>query len=400
MQELKVIGVESGALLVATDAGSEFRLPVTQSLQSQLRQAGPDQAPVVQKVSPREIQSSIRAGRTAQQVADETGADVVYVRRFEGPVLDERNFVLESARSVPVSVAGGVDALGESSRFGEVIDSRLDESSATDREWTAFKDASVGWIIRVTYTTSEVERDAAWRFEPKKQSLAPHAGDAHTLSRQDADHSSLVPRLRAVAAQAEPQTRGSVDTEAAAGSDEHTGDTGRFDSGAFEPLPDVPETVVPDPSVGSASARARDGWSAASVAAMNRAPESESSHNQTADLLEALRRRRGEREAARFDDDSPSRAAHPSTGSIRVVDLPLDEFDDGSESETSSEPVRPAVLRPKVVPDGRRVSEAPASSPAPEPRQKSIQSRGRKGRASMPSWDEIVFGARSDDDPV
>jgi hypothetical protein len=26
--------------------------------------------------------------------------------------------------------------------------------------------------------------------------------------------------------------------------------------------------------------------------------------------------------------------------------------------------------------------------------------KGRKGRASMPSWDDIVFGARPDDDPA
>jgi hypothetical protein len=86
--------------------------------------------------------------------------------------------------------------------------------------------------------------------------------------------------------------------------------------------------------------------------------------NQTADLLEALRRRRGERESASFDDED-ARAAHPSTGSIRIVDIPLDE-----------------------------------EQPAPSPRSTQPQPRVKKGRATMPSWDEIVFGARPDDDPA
>ncbi|BDZ50792.1 hypothetical protein GCM10025867_30330 [Frondihabitans sucicola] len=228
MQDLKVIGVESGALLVATDAGSEYRLPVTLSLQSQLRAAGPEHAVITApKVSPREIQASIRAGRSAEQVASSTGADLDYVRRFEGPVLDERAFVLESARAVPVSIVSGSDAPGETARFGEVIDGRLDDAEATERDWTSYKDPASGWIVHVTYTTQEVEREAMWRFDPKRQGLAPQGGDAHTLSRQDSSHTSLVPRLRAV------------------GGDSQPSESGRFDSGAFEPTPVLDDTTLP-----------------------------------------------------------------------------------------------------------------------------------------------------------
>ncbi len=56
--------------------------------------------------------------------------------------------------------------------------------------------------------------------------------------------------------------------------------------------------------------------------------------NQTADLLEALRRRRGEREAAAYDDDpfedaaptsfAPPVSSHPSTGAIRIVNIPTE----------------------------------------------------------------------------
>lgn len=407
MQELRVIGVESGALLVSTDAGSEFRLPVTHSLQSQLRQANPEHTPAAPpKVSPREIQASIRGGRTAEQIVADTGADLDYVRRFEGPVLDERAFVLETARSVSVSVVGMAEAPGGSARFGDVIDTRLDEAEATDRQWTSYKDPALGWIVHVAYTTQEIEREASWRFDPKRQALSPESGDAQTLSRQDGKHTSLVPRLRAV------------------GGDSLPDESGRFDSGAFEPAPVAPETTVPGddtPDSVAIGARAREGRSAASVAAMNRAPEAEPSHNQTADLLEALRRRRGERESARFDGDGDSdaqaRAAHPSTGSLRVIDVPFDDFDgpetsEPADAERSGRPERserpepPRATKPLAThPTASRRTETQDDTAGqqeqrrPE-RQKSTSGSRRKGRASMPSWDEIVFGARSDDDPA
>jgi hypothetical protein len=434
MQDLKVIGVESGALLVATDAGSEFRLPVTLSLQSQLRQAGPDSrssstTPSAPRVSPRDVQAAIRAGRSAEQVAADTGAELDYVRRFEGPVLDERAFVLERARAVPVSVVGSDGVIGELSRFGDVIDARLDEAEAASPEWTSYKDPAQGWIVHVGYTAAEVEREASWRFEPKKQGLAPLDGDAHTLSRQDGTRASLVPRLRAVDAAAPEVDPLEGSTDGIGLSPAQPDESGRFDSGAFELAPEPVAIIPADAPI--PFDRTRDGRSAASFAAMNRAPENAPDHNQTADLLEALRRRRGEREAARFDEsetsapgsgssDADSRAAHPSTGSLRVIDVPLDAFEGGPASgeaqEADTEPARttkPLATHPAAQ---RRPDQRRPEPRRPEPRRTTPTSadddqsgasprakqtgRARKGRAAMPSWDEIVFGARSDDDPA
>lgn len=419
MQDLKVIGVESGALLVATDAGSEFRLPVTLSLQSQLRQANPEvrassTSSSGKRVSPRDIQAAIRAGRSAEQVAADTGAELDYVRRFEGPVLDERSFVLERARAVPVTVVGPDGSVGELSRFGDVIDSRLDEAEASSPEWTSYKDPASGWVVHVSYTAADVEREASWHFEPKKQGLQPRDGDAHTLSRQDGTRTSLVPRLRAVGT-ATPEVEPVDDhADGIALSPAQADDSGRFDSGAFELAPEPVAFSPADTPI--PFDRTRDGRSAASFAAMNRAPENAPDHNQTADLLEALRRRRGEREAARFDEsdaagasEADSRAAHPSTGSLRVIDVPLDAFegtattDDDTAADEPARTTKPLVTHPTASRRGnqRRTTPQPADDEQPAEQQRAKQvGRARKGRAAMPSWDEIVFGARSDDDPA
>ncbi|TWX40638.1 DUF3071 domain-containing protein [Frigoribacterium sp. ACAM 257] len=396
MQDLRVIGVESGALVVAADGGAEYRLPVTPSLRSQLRAAAPDSAPVERKAPPREIQSLIRSGLSPEQAAERTGADLAYVRRFEGPVLAERSHALRTALGVAVTVASDVQPDGDQSSFGGVIESRLDSADATDRHWTSYRDAEHGWLVSVSYVTQEVSRDAAWRFDPKALSLVPHAGDARALSQHSADVGPLVPRLRAV-------SLGRDDDEPLAG---------RFDSGAFlvertsseeDHLDEAADAPHRDDR--PAAVARQDVRSPASLAATNRDPEASAGdpHAQTADLLEALRRRRGEREAARFPDD-PSRDDR-SAGSVRVIDVPLDDFDlpegeTGSQSLPSGPPASASGdQRPRAT--GQLRGGRRPAMPGPDgvvPGQGGAKKS--RGRASMPSWDEIVFGARSDDDPA
>ncbi|MET1018164.1 MAG: DUF3071 domain-containing protein, partial [Leifsonia flava] len=58
MQELKVIGVENGALVVASDDGDRFRIVIDEVMQSRLRRANPEPAGS-QKLSPREVQAYV-----------------------------------------------------------------------------------------------------------------------------------------------------------------------------------------------------------------------------------------------------------------------------------------------------------------------------------------------------
>jgi hypothetical protein len=81
--------------------------------------------------------------------------------------------------------------------------------------------------------------------------------------------------------------------------------------------------------------------------------------------LEALRRKRTEREVTDLE-------SHPETTQIRVVDIEVPK----TEVLKIEEPEIPSVL-----------PEEPAAEPATP----------KKGRAAMPSWDEIVFGTKTDD---
>ena len=89
---------------------------------------------------------------------------------------------------------------------------------------------------------------------------------------------------------------------------------------------------------------------------------------ETADLLEALRRRRGQREPLPGIEDVPASRSHSPVALFDALEPGYDETPPDDEPE-------PAYEQPAAVAEGGR----------------------RKGRGSMPSWDEIVFGARGED---
>ncbi len=350
MEELKVIGVEDGALLVASDEGARFRLAIDEVLQSRLRQSSPMPG-AERKLAPRDIQAHIRSGMSAEDVAAVTGAPLEYIQRFEGPVLAEREYVIESALNVAVHTAVETDPLTGGATFGAVIRSRLAEMGAIGERWASWKEQGGGWIVKLTFVSEQIERDARWSFEPKKSALAPLNGEAVSLSQQGELPANLLPRLRAVTL-------------------EEAADAGRFDSGAFRSAPGESgdDTVIEAVSMVSIVDFDSGQHAAPSTSEMDAAP---AGHHQTADLLEALRRRRGERDPMDLEQEE-SMAAHPTTGTVRLIEIPLDT---ATDVPVVSKGTPSAGATRETGPLGKR-----------------------KGRAAMPSWDEIVFGARSDDD--
>lgn len=409
MQDLKVIGVENGALLAASEQGDRFRIPIDAVLQSRLRQTQTDSS-VRAKLSPREVQAHIRAGMSAEDVAAVTGASLDFVRRFEGPVVAEREYIVSSALSVPVHTAIDPEPLDEPANFGSVIRERLASLGASNERWASWKEPGAGWIVKLAFTADDIDHDARWAFEPKKNALSPIGGEAIALSQQGELKGALIPRLRAV------------------GAETSLADVSRFDSGAFTFRESLPDDILNDTAPLHEPvpyARPAGTTDAVSKAAIKRAAEPAQSLSETADLLESLRRRRGEREAAAgqlaVGRPAPSVAA-PSATAQPVTTQP------GTAQPVTTQPGTPAApaagLAPASVDTGRREQDAAdsgirlvtdpaaAADEAPErpdatrnvwasqaaTGQPRANPTGRRGRASMPSWDEIVFGARTDDD--
>jgi hypothetical protein len=94
--------------------------------------------------------------------------------------------------------------------------------------------------------------------------------------------------------------------------------------------------------------------------------------------VDDLTRRRGERNDAI--------ASHPSTGSIPIITPDMLEMPDDS-------PVAPEdVPTTQVGETGKKARPSADVFTDPTP------SRSKRQRAAMPTWDEIVFGARPDEE--
>ncbi len=329
MKSLSVVGTENDQLVLVSEDGERFSVPLSHTLTEAVRKPAGSQ-PTVRRVSPRDIQAHIRRGLTAQQVADVTGEDVAYVEKFEGAVLAERAFIAESALRVAVSTTAG-----EKSTFGDSVRERLEEISASEDAWSAWREES-GWHVELAFREGDVEHKARWSFDPRKHLLEAVNEDARVLSRHEPMPTTLIPALSAVSPTSQPD---------------------RFDSEIFETA-DLGATgplLEPVP--------------------YGRTPQDEGRMADTADLLEVLRKKRGEREAAHSEPEEESRGTHPATGAIRLV-----AEDQGHDASVT-------------LIGHRDTTDDDDDDPEPP-------SGAKKKRPEMPSWDDIVFGARGDDDPA
>jgi len=206
MDELRLVRREDQSLIVATEAGEEYRLLVDETVLAELRHLSrPSRG--AGKINPREVQALVRAGKSREEIAAATGLEESDIERYEEPVLAERRYILELARAVSVRTSPNEETEQE---FGTVIAERLIGLRASDAEWSSWRDEEAGWMIGLDFDSHEVAHHAVWSFEHRKGLLTPITPDATSLSKLGEVGDRLIPKLRAVDA------------------DE------RFDSGAFD----------------------------------------------------------------------------------------------------------------------------------------------------------------------
>ncbi len=193
MENVTIVGTEAGVLVLATEAGERFALPIDAVLQREIRRATRQAEPAAQKLaaSPRDIQAQIRAGLTAAEVAELLGISVDDVARFEGPVLAEREHIIGQALAVPVLIGSEVEPDAQPT-FGAAVRAKLAEVSASSERWASWKEES-GWIIKLEFSANDVEHDARWSFDPRRSALSPLNADATQLSRQGSLPEGLIP---------------------------------------------------------------------------------------------------------------------------------------------------------------------------------------------------------------
>ena len=407
MGELTLVGLhEDGEhVLLESPDGRRFRLPIDDALRAAVRrdraQLEQARAELSGALPPREIQARIRGGARAEDVAADAGMAVELVRRYEGPVLAEREFVAGQARATRIGHDPGAPVLGD------LVTDRLATRGvgAAEVAWDAFRPSSGRWTVEVSFPVGDSPRTARWTFDAAARTVRAEDDEARWLSETDLGDTPI-PRRHLAAVRASTE----VDVDA-----------------ALRPLlasVDVPP-VAPE-------------------------PETEDPIHATAALLDDLSGRRGTRQQIALDDDEDDAfegfgpqhafdfdnpdltvpAAHPphsrpdlavdarvlslpsgprsrdaATGTTPGQETPADDAAPAPSSELDDAPDAPDEPSGTAAPDSGAHDPAPAAERTPDvaaaadPPARAIgatRSRSKRGRASVPSWDEIVFGAKSD----
>ncbi|GGV27860.1 DNA-binding protein [Kitasatospora herbaricolor] len=204
MPELRVVAVSNdGTRLVLKAADStEYTLPIDERLRAAIRgdrpRLGQIEIEVESHLRPRDIQARIRAGASAEEVAQAAGISVDRVRRFEGPVLAERAFMAERARKTAIRRHG--ESTGP--QLGEAVAERLALRGAekdTER-WDSWRRDDGTWEVILGYRADGEGRTASWTYDPPRRLVQPNDDEARALigenvEREDEQVFPFIPRI-------------------------------------------------------------------------------------------------------------------------------------------------------------------------------------------------------------
>jgi hypothetical protein len=151
------------------------------------------------ELSPKEIQARLRAGDTIEDVAKAARVALPRIERYAGPVISERDRIVDQARAAVLQRPRGPE--GEIP-LGRMVERRLAETVGLRSEtvaWSARRRDDGAWVVAVSYTARGGSRTAEWLWQPGTRELS----SVNALgTRLGADDGSAPKRRRPLAAPA------------------------------------------------------------------------------------------------------------------------------------------------------------------------------------------------------
>lgn len=380
--ELRLIGVhENGTHLLLSDGdGGRYLLPLDETLKAAARRDRPRmgqlQIEIDGAIRPREVQALMRTGLTAEEIADRTGWSAERIRRYEGPVLAEREYAANLAKQV--YVRGGSNPIMLGTRVNRRLHNRDVDLDSTS--WDAVRSEEGNWTVTLTFAAGGRERTASWYFDLEGRSVVAANDEARWLSEESTPNGPIPA----------PHPHGSDD-------DDH--DVEVFDveaDGNVTPR----KRALPEPI--DLMQAMRDG------SARNRRRRRRASGSPT-DLpleptLDALPLEEIDFDPGTMGDPPGARGPHPDDAEHEAEP----EAQAESETETGTDDEPRSEAGEQATPDADRASgEEPADDQEPkddpDPKDESAPPeqprRPKSKRPSVPSWDDIMFGSRTGDQP-
>ena len=340
MQHLTPVGLnEDGTeLVLVSSSGEEFSVPADTRLRAALRgdnaRDGQLETKMDSALRPRDIQARIRAGETPEDVAAAAKTTVDAIMPFAGPVMAERQHVAQNALKGSLRRRTG-ETTTAARTLGEAAELFFGENSLHDED---------------------VEWDA-WRRPDGRWALVAAYSVGGKVRRAEFTHD--LPGRYVVADNDDARVlSGEIrQTEA-------PGMTGRpVEARRLSPVPSQDELPLGD------------------------------------DAIELVRDSPGEPTADTADadwlaDTSDQTSAEPSPEDVPLIDEPM------AKATTDEAPVDETAQSDDDEPDSDSDSGSGSGSgdTVDVKREEKRAAAKRKGRSSVPSWDEIMFGGSAKED--
>jgi Protein of unknown function (DUF3071) len=379
MRTARLVGLslDGKSLIVTTDDGEELQIAADDRLRAAIRgdrpRLGQLEIEMKTSLSPRDIQTRIRAGESLEDVTRLAGIPLDRVERFAAPVLAEREHIAAVAMSASVRRRG--ETSGHRSLRITVTERLVTRGVDSDTvRWDSYRLDDGRWAVTADYTSGADNRHACFTYDPRSRFSVAANEEARRLLGEQSTGPQSVGRRPGVSASAGEDTEPTVDLSdelalVRATREPTPGRPGQDE--ADEPTVAVPRLLRPvadlPPQLGG------DGFSEDSVRVYS-----------------------GLSDATAVPETGPATGWEPAL----VVNYPV-EPSQHEDSEPPTEPNDPAVP-PELPAEVPGTDEQPPeievpTLPATEPEDGATElgqepRPGRRKRATVPSWDEIMFG--------
>lgn len=392
MRELQVIGLDAGGKnVLLRDKGTDDRysVPADDRLRAAARgdlsRLGQIEVEADSSLRPREIQARIRLGASVSEVAAEAGIGESRVERYAHPVLLERSNIADLGRKAhPVRADGPAEQT-----LDEIVTTvfRARGLDADEAEWDAWRNKDAEWIVQLAWQAGRSDNAAHWRLYKE--------GLGGTLTALDDSAADLIdPDMRrplrplisvgpADGARPAEETRMGVHGPQPLPADGEEGGASGSDTAAAGAAAHADAAPQPTPAVGEVSDRPRNAGEPSGVRAATTKPASGPAHPLA-----------GSAHPASGPDRSPSGTAHGADTSKDADRAPGDSAASGSAQapHTAEADTKGSAT---VHDDGAGDADTPQDALIPDPDPHRAHPKTRKNKPSMPSWEDVLLGVRS-----
>ena len=187
MSDLRLTGKsEDGTHLSLVDSeGNNFALRISDTLRATINQPRLASVPTSSEtISVKEIQRRLRAGESFEQVAREGATTVEKVERFSGPIMQEREYILDRARELIMRK----DAYRSDMTFADVVNAKLTPRGVDVDQisWNTWRLPDGIWHIELHFPNRDGSGVATWSFDMARRALSASDSNGAWLIDEDA----------------------------------------------------------------------------------------------------------------------------------------------------------------------------------------------------------------------